>query len=125
MNKPVNTLEYAKMLEQSGMERAHAEAVANLQAQVIGELVERELVTKDDLKAALHGLEPKFDGLELKLKDEIRAESGKLREEMRSLALAQDRRTDTMMLQIRSLQMSSAIAAFAIASIVMLSRLIR
>ena len=129
MNKPVNTLEYARMLEQAGMERAHAEAVANLQARVVGELVENELVTKNDLKVELQAqelrLRDEIRSESTKLRDEIRSESTKLREEMRNLALAQERRGDTMMLQIRAVQFGGAIAAFAIGAIVLLTRLIR
>lgn len=122
MNVHVDTLEYANMLVQAGMERAQAEAVAKLQARSVKDLIDHELVTKDDLKTALkNGL----GSLELKLRDEIRSEAAKLRDEMRDMRSDLDRKLDGQMMQLRALQLGGAIAAFAISAIVLLSRLIR
>ena len=118
MNVHVDTLEYAQMLEEAGMVRAHAEAVAKLQARTVKDLIDHELVTQDHLKAGL-------DSLETKLRDEIRSESAKLREEIRNEATNSRRQTDALMIQIRALQIGAGIAAFALSAILLLSRLIR
>ena len=107
MNIHVDTLEYANDLQKAGIERAHAEAIAKLQARTVRDLVEHELVTKDHLKSELAQLQSS-------LSDEIRNESTTLRRQM-----------DGLMLQIRALQFGGAIAAFAVGAIVLLSRLIR
>ncbi len=122
MNIHVDTLEYANVLVKSGMERAQAEAVAKLQAQTVKDLIDHELVTKDDLDVALT---TRLGSLELKLRDEIRGEAAKLREEMRDMRSDLERKMDTLMIQIRALQLGGAIGAFAIGAIVLLSRLIR
>ena len=111
MNIHVDTLEYSNDLQKAGIERPHAEAIAKLQARTVNDLIEHELVTKDHLKSELAQLEAR---LEAKLRDEIRNESTGLRRHM-----------DTLMLQIRALQLGGAIAAFAIGAIVMLTRFIR
>ena len=77
----------------------------------MNDLIAHELVTKDHLKSELAQLETR---LEARLRDEIRNESLALRRHM-----------DTLMLQIRALQLGGAIAAFAIGAIVMLTRFIR
>jgi hypothetical protein len=118
MNIHVDTLEYTNVLVKAGIERAHAEAIAKLQAQSVKDLINHEVVTKDHLRSEL-------GALELKLRDEIRSESAKLREEMRDQGADHRRQMDTLMIQIRSLQLGGAIAAFAIGAVVLLSRLIR
>ena len=173
MNIHVDTLEYANVLVKSGMERAQAEAVAKLQAQTVKDLIDHELVTKDDLEGALDKQEVRLQGeiraSEARLREDIRSETAKLREEARSEAtklreetrsdasmfreetrsdaamlreenrseaakLREDmrdmrsdleRKMDTLMIQIRALQLGGAIAAFAIGSIVLLTRLIK
>lgn len=107
MNIHVDTLEYANDLQRAGIERAHAEAIARLQAKTVTDLVDHELVTGDALKSEL-------TQLEARLKVEL------AQQEARS-----DRRMDMQMLQIRSLQMGGAIAAFALGAVVMHSRLIK
>lgn len=118
MNIHVDTLEYANDLQKAGIERAPAEAIAKLQAKTVADLIEHELVTRDHLKSELTQLEArvelKIGQSETRLRDEIRNESTALRRHM-----------DTLMLQIRALQMGGAIAAFALGAIVMLSRLIK
>lgn len=151
MNIHVDTLEYSNMLVNAGMERAHAEAVAKLQAQTVKDLIDHELVTKDFLSAELKGLELKLrdeirgeaaklrdehrsEAAKLrdehrsesaKLRDEYRSESAKLREEMRDQGADQRRQTEALMMQIRALQFGGAIAAFALGAITLLARLIR
>lgn len=114
----MDTLEYTNVLVKAGIERAHAEAIAYLLAQSVKDLIDHELVTKDDLEASQ-------GKLELKLKDEIRSSEAKLREEMRDMRSDLERKMDALMIQIRSLHLGGAIAAFAIGAIVLLSRLIR
>ena len=118
MNIRVDTLEYANVLERSGMDRRQAEAVAKLQAQTVTDLIDHELVTRDQLRSEL-------GELELKLRDEIRSEAAKLREEIRNESTANRRQLDAVMIQIRALQVGATIAAFAISAVVVLSRLIR
>lgn len=118
MNILVDTLDYSRDLEKAGMERAHAEAIARLQARAISELVEHELVTKEFLRSELVQLETK-------LRDEMRSNASAARDDLRSEAATLRREVDTLMLQIRALQFGGAIAAFAISIIVLLSRFIR
>ena len=151
MNIHVDTLEYANVLVKSGMERAQAEAVAKLQAQTVKDLIDHELVTKDDLEVALEkqtiqlqgeiresearlreeirgvagNLREEIRGEVANLREDIRKESGTLREEMRDMRSDLERKMDTLMIQIRALQLGGAIAAFAIGAIVLLTRLIK
>ena len=60
MNIHVDTLDYANDLQKAGIQRAHAEAIAKLQARTVADLVERELVTKDHLKSELAQFESKL-----------------------------------------------------------------
>jgi hypothetical protein len=103
MNIQVDTLEYASALEQAGIARAHAEAIAKLQARTVRDLVDHELVTKEFLRA------------------ELRSEITELRSELRDEFRAQISRLEP---QIRALQYGAAIAAFVISLVVLLSRLI-
>ncbi len=151
MNIHVDTLEYAQMLEEAGMVRAHAEAVAKLQARTVKDLIDHALVTQDHLKAGLDSLETKLRdeirgessklreeirgesttlrdeirGESAKLRDEIRGESATLREEIRAEATNSRRQIDAVMIQIRALQIGAGIAAFALSAILLLSRIIR
>lgn len=118
MNIHVDTLEYANDLQKAGIERAHAEAIARLQARTVTDLVEHELVTKDNLKSEL-------TQLETRLRAEMGQVEARLRDEIRSESTAQRRHTDALMIQIRALQFGGAIAAFAIGAIVLMARLIR
>ena len=117
MNIHVDTLEYANDLQKAGIERAHAEAIAKLQGRTVSDLIEHELVTKDMLKAELAILKSE-------LREEIRGETTSLREEIRNESTNLRRQMDALMLQIRALQMASAIAAFALGAVVLLTRLI-
>lgn len=118
MNIHVDTLEYANDLQRAGIERAHAEAIARLQAKTVTDLVDHELVTRDALKSEL-------TQLEARLKSEMAQAEARLKSEMALQETRIERRMDMQMLQIRSLQMGGAIAAFALGAIVMLSRLIK
>jgi hypothetical protein len=134
MNIRINTLEYANSLAQAGVARAHADAIANLVAQAITELVEHELVTKDylrselavlkaelrnefreDLRLEIDGLRREFRGEIDSLRKEFRGEIDGLRRELRG-------EIDALKVQLRALQYGGAIAAFAISAIVLLSR---
>jgi hypothetical protein len=121
MNIHVDTLSYANDLERAGIARAHAEAIAKLQARAVKDLVDHELVTKDHLKSELavlrSELDVKLNSLELSLKDEIRKETTGLRDEMR-------KEWSALQVQLRSLQYGGAIAAFALSLVVLFSRLI-
>jgi hypothetical protein len=166
VNIHVDTLDYANALQSAGIERAHAEAIAKLQARTMRDLVENELVTKDFLRSELAQLETKLrdeirgsmTAVRGELRDEIRGDTTTLREEMRGSAatLREEMRGDTatlqeemrggaatlreeirqqavstrlqidaLMVQIRSLQLGGAIAAFSIGAIVLMARLIR
>lgn len=133
MNIHVDTLEYANTLEKAGIARAHAEPIAKLQAQTVKGLIDHEIVTKDyldtRLKSELGSLELKLrDEIRsesAKLHDEIRSESAKLRDEMRVTATETERLFNTLMIQIRALQIGAGIAAFAIAAVVAMARMIR
>ena len=118
MNVRVDTLDYSRDLEKAGLERAHAEAIARLQARAINELVEHDLVTKDFLKSELVQVETK-------LRDEMRGIAAAARDDLRNKSATLRRGMDTLMIQIRALQFGGAIAAFAITAVVLLSRLIR
>ena len=151
MNIHVDTLEYSNDLEKAGLARPHAEAIAKLQARTVNDLIEHELVTKDDLKSELVQFEARTDvklaQLESRLRDDIHDEMAAIRREIdgQSTTLRQEingatttlrqeingvetrlhRQMDTLMLQIRALQLGGAIAAFSVGAIVLLSRLIR
>jgi gas vesicle protein len=166
MNIHVDTLQYANDLQKAGIERAHAEAIAKLQAQTVSDLIEHELVTRDHLKSELTQLEARLkselreeirnevaglreeirnevaglreeirnevaglrDGIRNEvagLRDEIRNEGAGQRDEIRNESTSLRRQMDTLMLQIRALQLGGAIATFSIAAIVLLTRLIR
>lgn len=107
MNIRVDTLEYSNALEQAGIARPHAEAIAKLQARAIEDLVEHDLVTKDFLRSELSQLESRIDSklsqLELRMRDDMHA----------------------LRAQLRALQYGGAIAMFALSIIVLLTRLIR
>ena len=122
MNIHVDTLEYANDLQKAGIERAHAEAIAKLQARTVADLIEHELVTKDHLKSELAQLGARIVA---GLREEIRGVATSLREEIRNESTANRRQTDALMLQFRALQFGGAIAAFAVGAIALLSRLIR
>lgn len=122
MNIHVDTLEYASTLQKAGVERAHAEAFAKLQAKTVADLVDHELVTKDNLKSELTQTEARLKSEIVQL--EARMEAG-LKTEIAQLEARMERRMDAQMLQLRALQLGGAIAAFAISAIVLLSRLIR
>jgi len=76
----------------------------------------------DELEARM---DVKLGHLENELRDEIRRESTGLREEIRNESTELRRQMDGLMMQIRALQVGSAIAAFALSVIVMLSRMIK
>ena len=129
MNIHVDTLEYANDLQKAGIERAHAEAIARLQARTVTDLAEHELVTKENLKSELTQLETRLRAemgqVEVRLRTEMTQAESRLREEIRSESTAQRRHTDALMIQIRALQFGGAIAAFEIGAMVLMARLIR
>ena len=144
MNMHVDTLSYANDLEKAGVVRAHAEAIAKLQAKAIGDLVEHDLVTRDfhrtesaltraEFKQELAALRAEFKqelaALRAEFKQELAVNKAELQNEIRKevhtlrLEIRQD--IDALRLQIRSLQYGSAIAAFVVSAAVLLSRLIK
>lgn len=140
MNIRVDTLDYSRDLEKAGLERAHAEAIARLQARAINELVEHELVTKEFLRSELSQvrseMQTEFGQIRSEMgqgKAELRSEfktelaqlEGRLREEIRNESNKLSRQNDAMMLQLRALMLGGSIAAFAISAIVLMARLIR
>jgi transposase len=139
-----DTLDYANTLEGAGISRAHAEAIAKVQAKALTDLVANDLVTKDFLRSELTQTETRLRGEIAKLGMDLRGESGKLGTDLRGeiALLGTDLRgemlqmetriearirqeMDALRLQLRSLQYGGAIAAFAISAVVLLSRLIR
>ena len=122
MNIQINTLDYTKDLEKAGIARPHAEAIAQLQARTVKELVDHELVTKDYLSAELRALRAEFRA---DLKQEIVASADGLRQELRKEIDGVNRRIDGLNVQLRSLQFGGAIAAFVISAVILLTRLIK
>lgn len=104
MNIQINTLDYANRLEQAGIARSHAEAIAKLRARAVNGLVEHELVTKETLRSELAQLEAR-------LRTEIKADRSQ-----HELRLRDD---------MHALQSGGAIAMFALSVPVVLTRLIR
>ena len=151
----IDTLDYATTLEKAGIDRRHAEAIAKLQAKAIDDLVKNELVTKADMTSALTDLETRLRGEIHKLGTDLRGETAQLgtdlrgetaqlgtdlRGEMAKLGtdlrgemakLGTDLRGEiqqavvTMQAEFRALKYAASIAAFALALIVALARLIR
>lgn len=116
MNIHVDPLSYAKDPEQAGIQRAHAEAIATLQARSVSDPIEHELVTKDFLKGELAAQESR-------LKDEIRKESSTLRVELRKESNVLRDEIRSVLVQLRALQYGGAIAAFALSLLVLFVRL--
>ncbi len=137
MNIRVDTLEYANALEQAGIARPHAEAIAKLQARAVNDLVEHELVTKEHLRSELSQLRSELKSDTSTLKSELKSEIAQLESRMRGdfksemsqleSRLKDEIRTETgaLKVQLRALQYGGAIAAFAISLIVLFSRLIK
>ena len=139
-----DTLDYANTLEGAGISRAHAEAIAKVQARALTDLVTNELVTKDFLRSELTQLETRLLGKIEKQGVDLRGEISEqgvglraainkqgvdlrgeiLQSETRMEAMIR-RETDALRLQLRSLQFGGAIAAFAISVVILLSRLIK
>ena len=132
MNIQVDTLEYATALEQAGIPRAHAEAIARLQARTVRDLVDHELVTKDFLRSELAQLRSELGSGLAASKSNIRSEFAAFRSDLRlefaaaKAELRDDIRTQfgRLELRLRALQYQVAIGAFAISLVVLLSRLI-
>ena len=155
MNVHVDTLEYANILERAGMVRAHAEAIAKLQAKTIIDLLDHELVTKDFHKGETAALSAEFKG-ELaaqtsNFKGEFATLKGELRTEIATLKnglqteiaeLKNELKTDLaemkaelrdeirqssnrLEVQLRALQFGGAIAAFVLSAEILMSRFIR
>lgn len=68
-----NALKYTKQLEQAGFSREQAE----IQLQIIGEVLEGDLVTKQELKLLETRMESGFDGLSKKLEYEAASIAGR------------------------------------------------
>ena len=111
MNIHVDTLEHAKILEQAEMARAHAEAIAQLNAKTVADLVDKELVTKDFLKGELAEMRAEFKGELADLKAELRDE---IRKSQNALEV-----------QMRSMMFGGAIAAFVLSAVVLMTRFIK
>jgi hypothetical protein len=139
-----DTLDYANTLEGAGISRAHAEAIAKVQAKALADLVANDLVTKEFLRSELTQTETRLRGEIGQLRTDLRGEIAKLGTELRGEIaqlgidlrgenLQMETRTearsrqemDALRLQLRSLQYGGAIAAFAISAVVLLSRLIK
>jgi F0F1-type ATP synthase membrane subunit b/b' len=139
MNARFDTLEYATAMEAAGIPRPHAEAIAK----GLGDVVDKELVTRDYLRSELAALraEIKFELAALRSemqseiarwRSEFQSELAALRSEMRSeLAVVKSELRDEIRkevgrleLQIRALQFGGAIAALALGAVVLLTRLI-
>ena len=139
-----DTLDYANTLEGAGLSRAHAEAIAKVQAKALPDLVANDLVTKDFLRSELTQLETRLGGEAQKLATvlrgeiatlmtDLRGEIAKLGTDLRGEMLQMETRIearsrqvmDALRLQLRSLQYGGTIAAFAISAVVLLSRLIK
>ncbi len=155
MNMHVDTLEYANILERAGMARAHAEAIAKLQAKTIVDLLDHELVTKDFHKGETAAQTANFDGkfavqtanfdaklaaLSADIKGEFAAQTanfdGKLAElknelktdmaEMKAELRDEIRQSSNRLeVQLRALQFGGAIAAFVLSAVILMSRFIR
>ena len=144
----INTLDYANDLEKAGIVRAHAEAIAQLQARTVRDIVDKELVTKEHLSAELRALRAdqaaeiralraefksdlkietssSTDSLRQELRKEIQSSAESIRQDLRKEIDGVNRRIDAMQVQLRSLQFGGAIATFVLAGVVMLSRLIK
>ena len=117
-----DTLDYANTLEGAGMSRAHAQAIAKVQAKALADLVANDLVTKDFLRSELIQVETRLRGEITMLGTELRG--GMLQLETRIEARLRQE-MDTLRLQLRSLQYGGTIAVFAISAVVLISRLIR
>ena len=128
-----DTLEYSNALEKAGIARAHAEAIARVQSQALTDLVAHKLVTQEQLRSELSQVEARLTGKLTETETRLRAEIGQLRSEMRGdmaalkAELQSDFRAliDELRLLLRSLQFGGAITAFAVTTIVLMTRLIR
>ena len=128
-----DTLDYANTLEGAGIERKHAQALAQVQGKALQDLVANELVTKDYLRGELAEhrlllegkilasqtkLDSRINTLESKIDSRFAELEFSLRDEIR-------REGDALRLQMRSLQYGGALAAFVVSAAVMFSRLIK
>ena len=118
MNIRVDTLEYSNTLEQAGIARPHAEAIAKLQARAIEDLVAHELVTKESLRSEL-------SQLEARLESRLSQLDARIDSKMSQSELRQRYDMHALRAQLRSLQYGGAIAMFALSLIVVMMRLIK
>ena len=144
MTMHFDTLDYVNTLEGAGITRAHAEAIAKVQAKALGDLVANDLVTKDFLRSELTQVETRLRGEIGKLGTDLRGEIGTLGTDLRGeigtlgtdlrgemlqmatrLEASHRQDMDALRLQLRSLQFGAAIAAFALSAVVLFSRLIK
>ena len=133
MNVHFDTLEYSNTLERAGIERPHAEAIAKVQVKALQDLVQNDLVTKDFLKSELIQMDARLRGELVALRTELKGDIAQLRTDLNGdmATLKTDlqaeirKEGDALRLQLRSLQFSGAMAAFAITAVVLLSRLIK
>lgn len=79
----INSLKYAKILEGSGFTREQAEA----HIQVLLEVVEHDMATKQDLKEVDRGLKQELSSLAAGLRQEMNDLSVNLRQEMNGLSV--------------------------------------
>jgi Protein of unknown function (DUF1640) len=78
-----DTLDYANTLEGAGISRAHAEAIAKVQAKALADLVANDLVTKDFLRSELTQVETRLRGEIKALGTDLRGDTGKLGTDLR------------------------------------------
>jgi hypothetical protein len=86
-----NAFKYTKQLEEAGFSREQAE----IQLQVITEIVEGDLATKQDLEIFWTSLRQDFKTLETSLRQELKTVATSLRQDMKTLetGLRQDLKT--------------------------------
>ncbi len=89
MTMHFDTLEYSNSLEQAGIARAHAEAIAKPQAKALSELIAHELVTKEFQEAQLHQLRTDIKAemqlYRAELKNEMQGTRAEQKNEMQAL----------------------------------------
>ena len=122
MNIHVDTLEHAKILEQAEMARAHAEAIAQLNAKTVADLVDKELVTKDFLKGELAEMRAEFKSAFGEMRAEFKGELADLKAELRDEIRKSQ---NALEVQMRSMMFGGAIAAFVLSAVVLMTRFIK
>ena len=83
-----NAFKYTKQLEEAGFSRLQAE----MQLQIITEIVEGELATKQDLKITETGVRQELKSVETSLRQDLKTVDSSLRQELKTVesSLRQD-----------------------------------